>query len=645
MLFSSIQPILSEPVLEGAGESQSRSHVLALTGVTFTISPLEVTVGEMVTFSASASSDIASTINFTIRYDNLLADDSRNPESPVSYHVTGNPGNVLTTYAYDHEGNLTSETSPYPYFEVELTVFDGYASKVEKRIVYVFSNTAPIFTRGPSSGYDADPGVEKRFSFKLKDYDNDPLTVVWDFGDGSPEAVNETAPAGTEVYVNQSHTWNPVIEPGSGDYWIVLYMNLTVDDGQGNYLNTSSEIRMYVPYNLAPEGNFTASATKVDPTDVVWFYANASDGEGEALTWTFEFMNETEVYYVEVHHTDAVEPFETVYVNITHVFSVEGEYMVTAYVSDAALPENQVDLHNQTLPTIQINSKVNHLPYVMATIIVSPTTLKINATVPNATATFSVDVADQDGDVLTAKWAFGDGSEPALNVTPGGKQIHTIMQSHTYFDAGYFNVTLEVTDGRFNHTVYRWKIITITSDNKAPTVVDFQIIHSNSSYTLPGYEVRFRMVLHDAERDPIEVVWNFGDGSPRVYVNLTEFDEYGNVTCEVPHVYETNGDFRVYANFTDHQFDTSYHLASWPALMKVRSPTATVVEPWDIWDYVGLGIVFGMVLGFVGWGLEVNRKRRMLDRKGMTWEEYKIIKDEVKVDVLNEKGGGPGQGG
>jgi len=610
----------------------------AISGVDFRVVPSWVHVGEPVTFYANASTDVGSTLNFTISYDSELEDGSPNPNSPVSLTATGATGTVVTTFTYDHEGNLTNPLVNDPFFKVTLTVFDGYTTNTQTRVVYVVGNVAPEFKLSLGSLYEPVIGVEYVYSIKVIDKDGDSLNVTWDFGDGTPIVYNETGPAGTEIFVNQTHVWAPALEPGAEFYELLYYLNVTVSDGQGNVVGTTSEILFSVGMNFGPEGTFKASATQVDPTVVVWFYANATDREGESITWTFVFELEGGDYHTEVHMTNATDPYEVVWMNISHVFSVEGNYTVTLYISDALLPELQVDRHNATLGSINVRSEINVAPYVMSTMTVTPSPLKVNATNPTVIATIYTEMADWDGDALTATWDFGDGSEQAVNVTAGGKQIYGMSQQHEFVSAGYFNVTLMVTDGWFNHTVTRWMVVTVTSDNKAPTVVGIDVLHTNGSYSVPGSVVSFVIKLLDYEQDPIEIAWDFGDNSTVLRFNLTDYNETGVVTCEVNHTYVLKGEYRARITFTDHMFDTKYHNESVNVTVRIRSYEFSQAEPWDVWDSVGLGLLLCLFGSLIAWAVYANIRRRSIDERGMTWDEYRIRKKEVKFGDLDGEG-------
>jgi hypothetical protein len=524
-----------------------------------------------------------------------------------------------------------------------LTIFDGYTTKTQTRLVLVVAgNVAPAFVKGLASDYEPVVGVEYLYSIKLIDQDNDPLNVTWDFGDGTPLVYNETGPAKTEVIVNQTHVWNP-LEPGAEFYDVLYYLNLTISDGQGSMIDSSSEVRFEIGMNLGPEGEFYTSARWVDPTVEVRFYASASDREGEAITWTFVFEREGEEYLTEVHRTKTTEPYELVWMNISHVFSIEGNYSLTLHITDAVLPELQVGRHNLSLGPINITSEVNVKPYLMNAILVTLSAPKINSTNPTVTATLYTEVADWDGDVLVATWDFGDGSVPSENFTSGGKNIYGISQEHEFSTAGYFNITVSVTDGWYNHTVTRWRVLTIPSDNLAPTIVGIDVIHTNGSYSPPGSTVGFLIKFFDRERDPIEITWDFGDNSTVIRLNLTDYDETGIVTCEVNHTYELRGEYSAMVTFTDHMFDTKYHNGSVNITVHIRLFGIAELEEWNIWDYVGLGILLAIVGSVVAWVVFADARRRKIDQWGMTWDEYRVRKKEIKLRDLGGDGKhGPG---
>lgn len=609
--------------------SPSREHIL---------------VGQEVTFYLNATSDVVgATLNFTIYYDYFLADGSVNPSSAVDVVSSANPGAVVTQYTYTSVGNCTTIpiVSADPYYVVRLVIDDGMSSPVTKSLlVWVYENTAPYFTMAPPETVSVDLGEEISLSFDVADYDDDPLYVTWDFGDGSPVASNSSTSSITPVIFAQSHEWNPVLDAGLlGDYHIYYFVNISISDGQGHYLNETVLADIYVPHNFSPDASLSVDSYIVDPADEVAIYAGVTDVEGDPITWTFTIRNDTETVDTLVYHTDSSSPSTTVWNNITYLFGVPGNYSVTLYFSDAIDALLQVDAHNKSVSVSGIRCVNNSIPYVLGRITVSPETPWLNETTWSKEVYFALEVADLDGDTVTLVWDFGDGSPTATNNTLDGS-LTLCSQTHVYTDGGMYNVSAVATDGRAGHEVLRWRFVNVSSNNSAPGIVAFVISHANGSFSVPNSSVGFTITFQDDEFDPLNVTIEFGDGSAPIWFYLTEFNETGCAVVQFNHTYMTVGDFSLWINFTDYKFSTSAHDERWVALVRIDTVDPVEVRFWNIWDYVGLAMLFLMVAGLVAWGWMGVRKRKALDKMGMTWDEYKLHREVSESFEFKSEGDG-----
>lgn len=629
----------------GPDSSEQRSSTLATTIVSFSASPSRAYVGDTVTFYANATSDVSSALHFTVYFDSLLPSLANNTASAVFETDTSNPGSVVTTYTYDHLGNLSGSSGTY--FRARLYVGDGVDTVTLAISVYIVENAAPAFTLQLPSGLQISPDAEYTFNTTVMDVDDDELTVTWDFGDGSAVAVNSTGPAASGVTVRQKHTWSPYLEPGLGDYNIYYWMNITVDDGQGHTIQSTTKLTIYIPWNWSPVSTFWTNSTMVDPTDLVWLHANATDKEGDPLTWTYEFSNGTEVYHTEVHYSDASTPNSTVWMNITHTFEVEGDYTVTLWLSDVLSPDLQVFPHNLSRE-VNLRSEANEAPYVLANITFSPSVIYYNSTVGVAPVELSIQANDFDGDVLTVTWDFGDGSEQVVEYSAGGIQVYTFAQDHDYTDSGIYNVSCTVTDGREGHGTTRYGNLVVRSNNSAPTVRALLLELSNSNFAVVNSTVVLTLVIRDAELDPVDIWWTFGDNSSVVHSSVDEYGSDGNGTSSVEHVYDDLGAFAVQIWFTDNKFDYRWHNSSWNATVSVRDVWVKEIVVWDLWDYTSLTLFIGSFAGVFVFALYMRRFRKKLDMKGLSYEEYKILKKELRAKARvasGAKAGGDKKGG
>ena len=607
----------------------------------FIVSPLSAYVGEVITFNATAESDISDTITFTIYYDYFLSDGvTPNPESPTSVNVTGSPGRALTEYVYSKPGPVSGN------YYVRVYVDDGDEVWYKTKRITVRNNSAPYFAPDLGSGLSAELDNETftaslNMSVVCWDKDDDNLTLIWNFGDDTEPVVQWTGPAVAGVECAQNHTWRPDPEMwyGIGDTDIIYYVNLSLTDHLGHWKNTSTPVRIGLDHNFSPKGNVSVLSKVVDPADVVTIYGNASDREGEPLTWTFVFRDETEIIHIDVFHTELTEPGAKVFQNTTYVFSVIGNYSVRLYLSDLTLPEMQVDpdysAHNVSVGEAFVSSVNNSLPYSSRIraldCYTGNQTIVLNETSGIALVRFSIDAADEDGEIVYATWDFGDGSEGASNVSLGGTDVAEFIQIHEYPLAGQYNVSVVVTDGRAGHEVMRFKLLNITSYNKAPEVRSLVVILSNNSYGLPGSAVRFELVLFDNERDPLEVRWYFGDGSPAMYTNVSVFDEDGRVRIVVNHTYSEIGTYKAWVNFTDRLYGfTGYHEDSYSSIVVIDIPDPVIIHEWNWWDYASLALFFAIIALLVLWSAMGSLKRRRIDRLGVTAEEYLHRKKEIE---------------
>ncbi|MCK5559160.1 MAG: PKD domain-containing protein, partial [Thermoplasmata archaeon] len=125
---------------------------------------------------------------------------------------------------------------------------------------------------------------------------------------------------------------------------------------------------------------------------------------------------------------------------------------------------------------------------------------------------------DLNGDPLQYKWYFGDGSPANWS---GNSSTY-----HFYSSAGYYTVTLNVTDGALWDTDICYANITINNNN--PPVADagpdqnvtsFQNVFFNGSGS------------YDPDNDPLKYNWNFGDGDGTGWISVPyAYHTYANST-------------------------------------------------------------------------------------------------------------------
>ena len=422
----------------------------------------------------------------------------------------------------------------------------------EKNATLLATGTAPIFDQELPPTIYVDNGAPVTLNIAVYDADNDPIHVEWLWADGSPNGTNDTGPAMTAQPVSQTHTWNLPSEQGTGGYFVSPgKLNVTIDDGNGNFVILSRTIQVYMPINFSPDIAVAPFHQLVDPFDTANVYANASDPEGESLTWTFVVNDSYSDVCTTVFHTPSTAPNTLVWQNFSYIFGSEGNYTVTVYVSDA-LPPNQVFPHNLSM-VVQIEAVFNRTP-LCTPIFCNPSSPVIPGTLGYVDVSFYLEAYDADGDVISVFWNFDDGSSNETNISAGGTSVFEFIQIHRYTDPGQYNISIELSDGRPGHNVSEFLIISITSTNMPPEVVLFSLVAYGPPMRPPivfvGETVPFKVNTTDPENDSIELIWDFGDGLPYVYDNVSNYVGQ-NVTSWVNHTFMTPGNYTIIISYTD----------------------------------------------------------------------------------------------
>jgi len=497
------------------------------------------------------------------------------------------------------------------------------------------TGTPPQFVAAPKDPTTPNAYVKVTFTAIVKDVDGDTLNITWEWGDGTPNGTTATGPAGGNTVITNSHYYNLTVQQGRGNYVVYLTMNVTLDDGNGNLVTEPTAVQVTMPSNSSPMIiDLSGPSGRVESTNVVLISANASDAEGESLTWTFEFNNSVEVYDVVVNNTASTAPGEVVRVYFPVTFATPGSYTITLNLTDA-LPPYQVWPHNVSESmTIQVVG--NSIPNVLSTINVDPDSPIVQSGVGYVIVNYSIQADDPDGDVLTLTWNFDDGSPEVVNTSAGGTATVVFVQVRNYTEAGEFNISVLVTDGRPGHEILVYKNITVSSNNRPPNMASFDYSLSGGTEARANETLNFTMVIRDVDLDAIEVVIDFGDNSSRLYLNLTEFVD-GNLTYTFTHVYTKVGNYTITIWYTDNKIGLFQHNKEYTTFITIEEPLVVEVVVWNWWDYFTLSLVaLAPVLVVLRFAV-ISRRRKSLEAEGMTLEEYKLVTSELSGDVEGKK--------
>ena len=253
-------------------------------------------------------------------------------------------------------------------------------------------------------------------------------------------------------------------------------------DGAGNI--GTDELRVFkdaAGVNRAPKIIETKIPHTVNQNALVVYSVRAEDGDGDALTFFWEFGDGETAEGAQVEHA----------------FLDAGVFLVRLTVTDVKGAADSAE-------SVVVVEAINRHPVVTEELMIEPL-----AAVVGQTIDFSIKGVDPDGDELSYAWSFGEGSSV---FTKTGKIFHT------YDRPGEFFVVVDITDSRNGLARTRQRITISPTENPAfgarPQVL--------SAFTSLG---------RDANPMNFEI-WNAGTGSSLPYeVRGAENTEWLQVTA------------------------------------------------------------------------------------------------------------------
>ncbi|MGK9167185.1 PKD domain-containing protein [Inquilinus limosus] len=385
--------------------------------------------------------------------------------SAVTFDGTGSsdPDDAIADYAWDFgDGSTGTGSRPihvyqaHGRYQVRLTVTDRSGTKWNSATdsMTVVVNARPVADPGPDR--IVAPGEKVVFDgSRSLDQDSDIAEYRWDFRDGSEARGRIT-----------SHSFD---RPGIYD----VRLAVTDDSGDADAVDYK-EARITV--NAAPVADPGADRIAA-PGDVVRLSAaNSYDPDGRIVSYRWDFSNGS-------------KPESSVQVERT--FGAPGLYTARLTVADDSGASNGFDSR-------EVRIAVNHAPVADA----GPDVLTESLIVAfDGTAS-----VDPDGDALTYRWDFGDGSSAS------GAKVQ-----HTYAVAGTYPIILVVDDGKglrnsvdqtARSLVIHQPPVADAGGNREVCTGDVITFDGSKSIDPQGGALRYE--------------WDFGDGTTAGIVNPTK---------------------------------------------------------------------------------------------------------------------------
>jgi len=407
---------------------------------------------------------------------------------PVYFNASAStPGSgIIVSYQWNFgDGNITVVSDPYithvfntfGSYQVTLTVVNSdELSKSKTQQLNVFGVPVANFTWTPSTGIVDQTIIFDASSSQPKgDYI---VWCIWNFGDGTPIVSRRYNSTATHSYATY------------GQFTVTL--NVT---NNGGLSNTTSKILTVIS---PPHAEFTWTPQSPYAYDDVTFDASASNPNGATIvgyTWNFGDGNVT----------------ETAYSWVTHRYLIGGNYTVTLNVTSSNGLSHVISKTISVAPATSPLASFNFYPSLPG--VYEQIAFNASSSVPRG------------GEIVSFLWDFGDGNMTVVN---------SPLIMHTYFVAGNYSVTLNVTNtaGLWSTTSKQLQVMPISGPKADfawfPILPYFnQTVTFDASSSTPGWNGTLHPPI-------VSYVWNFGDGNITTLTNPI-----------VTHIYGQQGNFTV----------------------------------------------------------------------------------------------------
>jgi len=449
--------------------NKTMAGVLALVMLGAALLPTGLGAGPRAAPVADAGSDQTVTVNATVYFDGSGSSD---------------PDGDTLTYSWDFDrsngiqkdatgANVSHVYTTAGVFRVTLTVNDGTAFDTDECNVTVRSggnNPPAAVISEPRNG--AIKLVNTAVSFdgsNSSDPDKDPLSYLWDFGDGNTSKLAKTA-----------HTYRV-----TG----LMIINLTVSDGKLSDSATAYINIVPIPgvgVDHPPTADAGSNKTDVFVGQTIYFSSASTDEDGDTLRFFWDFDRSNGVNLI---NPDAATDERTV----TWVYNVSDNYTVTHWVQETDTPEHFVAFDT-----------------CWADVLDTPKYPPLAEAGPNQTVVVGNDITlsgsgisrNQGGSIREYAWDFdNDGTFDWTSNTTG-------KTKHAYTAVRVYTARLRVTD-EVGATAEDTTTITVNDKPNNPP----EAIAGGDVTVFAGQPATFHGTGSDSDGQIVKYQWDYeGDG-------------------------------------------------------------------------------------------------------------------------------------
>jgi PKD repeat protein len=437
-----------------------------------------------VTFTATVTDPNADTVKLTWDFGDATPVSNLNP---ATHSFTAAGITTVTLTADDGKGGIKtwSTTFTVQANRAPVAAVTTLAGNLFQKKAYTFTATA------------SDPDATDTIS-----------QYLWDFGDGTPVVTSTSA--------TQAHTYASTFTGNAS-------VKVQAVDNHGAVGDFSPAAIFSVVSTSLPVGSFTNPAGAAT-------YNTEVGAQGVSIAYIVAMTNPNGTGFLPLSALtfDPGEPAATATMT-SSTANGDGTYTYLVQYKPAAAVGTRIVTPSITATDLQgigglprtggpvtINTQASNNPPVITFSSQAAPSAGPNASWQGVTFAFTGSATDADHDPMTYAVTFGDagaaGDVPTTPVPPSG----VITATHRYMTAGTYSAVLTVSDGRSLGT----KAITlnmVVTANAAPAVA----IATNPAGTSPyaNVPVVFTATVTDANGDPTNLTWDFGDATQASNLN------------------------------------------------------------------------------------------------------------------------------